>query len=50
MNDYGIGNHPEVIRFMANVGKLTKEDVPDSGGNTGQGPRDHVSVLYGTES
>lgn len=46
LNEFGIGNHPEVIRFMAKVGTLTKEDVPDSGGSVNNGNKDHVSVLY----
>ena len=31
LNEHGIGNHPDMIRFMLNVGKLTKEDNPVSG-------------------
>lgn len=46
MEEYGIGNHPEVIRFMVKVGKLTSEDVP--GGSTAalSTPKDRVSLLY----
>jgi len=51
LNDFGLGNHPEVIRLMTKVGRLTKEDNPDdTGNNVNQGPRDHVSVLYPTKS
>ena len=32
LSEHGVGNHPEVIRFMVKVGKLTQEDVP--GGRT----------------
>lgn len=28
LNDHGVGNHPEMIRLMVRVGKLTQEDVP----------------------
>lgn len=47
LENYGLYNHPEMIRFMVNVGKATQEDKP--GGNTGgssQVVKDHVSILY----
>ncbi len=44
---HGAGNHPEMIRFMVKVGRLTKEDNP---GNNGQahskGKQDHAELLY----
>ncbi len=46
LDDTGLGNHPEVIRFMLNVGKLTKEDNP---GALGKGPvsaQDKIKMLY----
>lgn len=46
MDDYGVGNHPEVIRFMWNVGKLIKEDVPGQQGNASTESKDRVSVMY----
>ena len=47
MEDYGIGNHPEVIRFMVKVGKLTAEDVPgDDTAGTPAKATDRVSILY----
>lgn len=46
LNDFGIGNHPDVIRFMANIGRLTKEDNPDNSGQVVKGENDRVSVLY----
>lgn len=30
-SDHGLGNHKEVIRFLSQVGRLTKEDVPGEG-------------------
>ena len=33
LESHGVGNHPEVIRFMVKVGALTKEDNPGAGGN-----------------
>lgn len=50
LNDFGMGNHPEVIRFMAKVGRLTREDNPDAGGSPPGKPNDHVSVLYPQKS
>jgi len=35
LNASGGGNHPEVIRFMAKVGGLLKDDNPASGGGAG---------------
>lgn len=46
LNDFGVGNHPDVIRFMAKVGRLTKEDNPDDSGNPVGKPKDRVSILY----
>lgn len=50
LTDHGVGNHPEVIRFMMKVGRLTKEDVP--GGNTvvSNPQKDRVSLLYPDKS
>jgi hypothetical protein len=46
MEDYGVGNHPEMLRFMVKVGKLTAEDVPGSDGVVGSAKKDIVSTLY----
>ena len=46
LEDYGVGNHPEIIRFMVKVGKLTAEDVPGAEGNATGKSDDHVSILY----
>ena len=47
LNDYGIGNHPEMIRLMVKIGKLTKEDNPL---NDGDSPinqtKDRAELLY----
>lgn len=43
----GGGNHPELIRFMAKVGSLIKEDTPAQGGAEGAGkPVDHASLMF----
>ena len=45
--NHGVGNHPEMIRFMLNVGKLTLEDVPGSlGGSPVMQGADAATVLY----
>ena len=46
LEDYGIGNHPEIIRFMVKVGKLTAEDVPGNESNATGKSTDRVSILY----
>lgn len=46
MEEYGIGNHPEVIRFMVNVGKMTMEDVPGGTTSAPSKAQDRVSLLY----
>ena len=46
LHEQGIGNNPEMIRFMWKVGKLTSEDNP-GGGNPAPTPaKDRVSILY----
>lgn len=46
LEDHGVGNHPEVIRFMINVGKTTQEDVPGGNTNPTSKAQDIVSLLY----
>lgn len=46
LNASGGGNHPELIRFMAKVGSMIKEDDPASGGAPGKATRDRAEVLY----
>lgn len=50
LNDFGIGNHPEMIRFMSKVGNLTREDVPGSTGSPTNAKADRVSILYPSDS
>lgn len=43
----GGGNHPEMIRFMAKVGAMIKEDNPATGGAEGAGkPADAAHILF----
>lgn len=47
LNASGGGNHPELIRFMAKVGAMVKEDNPASGGAEGAGkPAEAAHVLF----
>ena len=46
LNASGGGNHPELIRFMAKVGSMIKEDDPARGGAAGKATRDRADVLY----
>lgn len=46
LEDYGVGNHPEMIRFMVKVGRLTAEDVPGNEAGATGGNNDRVSILY----
>ena len=49
MDDFGVGNHPEMIRFMVRVGRQTMEDVPGGGAPQGDS-KSAVDVLYPTQS
>ena len=46
LNEHGVGNHPEMIRFMVKVGKLTVEDVPGANNAPVSVTQDRVSTLY----
>lgn len=47
LEEHGVGNHPEVVRFMVRVGQTIKEDVPGSSGVALTKSDDHQSILYG---
>jgi len=44
-NDTGIGNHPEVFKFFAKVGRTVAEDTPGSGNPPG-GKKDRAESMY----
>jgi hypothetical protein len=46
MDDVGVGNHPEMIRFMHKVGSRLKEDVPGQTGAKSAAAKDRVSTMY----
>lgn len=45
LDDTGMGNHPEIIRFMVNVGKTLAEDSPGLG-NAGGQAKTREEILY----
>ena len=46
LEEQGVGNHPEVVRFMVRVGKTLKEDVPGSPGAATSQAQSRVDLLY----
>lgn len=51
LNASGGGNHPELIRFMAKVGSMIKEDSPAGGGAEGSGkPADPAHILFPSDA
>lgn len=49
LNRAGVGNHPEVVAFLRDLGTLMAEDKPPVGG-PGGGKRSPEEVLYGKQS
>lgn len=51
LNASGGGNHPEVIRFVAKVGAMIKEDSPAGSGSEGTGkPADPAHLLFPSDA
>ena len=50
LTDLGVGNHPEMIRMMVKVGRLTMEDNPGDAGGAAPAKNDRVSTLYPSTS
>lgn len=48
LDDTGLGNHPELLRFMFKVGKMIKEDKIHVGSNPVSQQRDVASIMYPT--
>jgi hypothetical protein len=46
LDSHGVGNHPEVIRFMVKVGHFTSEDVPGNSSPAITSAKNRVSLLY----
>ncbi len=47
LNSTGYGNHPDLVRFVAAVGKSLAEDKQVGGNDNAGGPKDLVAELYG---
>jgi hypothetical protein len=47
LDDSGLGNHPEVIRLLANIGKRVSEDRTASTTSAATGSRSAAEILYG---
>ena len=46
LDDFGVGDHPEMIRFMVSVGRLTQEDTPGNGARNSPGQKSVTDILY----
>lgn len=45
-DSFGIGDHPEFIRLLVNVGKAMSEDKLEAGRGASAGQRDAASILF----
>lgn len=50
LNASGGGNHPELIRLMAKVGAMLKEDNPAGGGDGGGKPAEPAHLLFPSDA
>lgn len=48
LDDTGLGNHPDVIRLLANIGKRISEDRTASTTSATGGTRSAAEILYGS--
>jgi hypothetical protein len=49
LSDYGMGNHPEMVRLMLRIGKAMREDsVIQADGSSGDSSTDRVNSFYPT--
>lgn len=46
LNQYGLGNHPELVRFAYRVGKTVTEPGPVNTTSPQSGNADHAEILY----
>lgn len=46
----GMGNHPEVVRVFARIGKAVKDDMIRVGNTSTTGPKDPADVLFPTQN
>ena len=50
LNETGLGNHPELVRFMVRAGRAISEDNVVTGGAPASANRSAAEVLYGASS
>lgn len=50
LNASGGGNHPELIRLMAKVGAMLKEDSPAGGGEGGGKPAEAAHIMFPSDA
>lgn len=50
LNDTGYGNHPDLVRFVAAVGKSLNEDTPVGGNDNAGGGKSLADALYGNSN
>jgi hypothetical protein len=50
INKAGAGNHPEVLAFLADIGRQMQEDSPAHGAGGGKQEKTAEAVLYGGKS
>jgi hypothetical protein len=48
LSESGLGNHPELVRFVQKIAKAMSEDTLHAGSTRSGAGRDVASVLYGT--
>ena len=46
LQDHGVGNHPEMVRFMVRVGRTLREDSPGPVGGASSGTKSRATILY----
>lgn len=46
LDGYGVGNNPDMVRFVARVGELLREDSPNSVAPVSPAPPSTVDILY----
>lgn len=49
LDESGLGNHPEMIRMFAKVGKAISEDSFERGAGNAAPPRSQAQILYGSK-
>jgi hypothetical protein len=50
LNQYGLGNHPELVRFAYRVGQTVTEPGPVNTTSPQSGSADHAEILYPSNS